>query len=60
MSRLKICHLSATACGELASTLGVNRSLTELDLSLNDLGDPGVLLLCEGLRHPACQLQTLR
>ncbi|XP_040833998.1 NACHT, LRR and PYD domains-containing protein 12 isoform X1 [Ochotona curzoniae] len=57
---LKICHLSATACGELASTLGVNRSLTELDLSLNDLGDPGLLLLCEGLRHPACQLQTLR
>ncbi|XP_029780450.1 NACHT, LRR and PYD domains-containing protein 12 isoform X2 [Suricata suricatta] len=57
---LKICQLSAAACEDLASTLSVNRSLTELDLSLNDLGDPGVLLLCEGLRRPQCRLQTLR
>uniref|UniRef100_A0A452RMI9 NLR family pyrin domain containing 12 n=1 Tax=Ursus americanus TaxID=9643 RepID=A0A452RMI9_URSAM len=55
---LKICRLTAAACEELASTLAVNRSLMELDLSLNDLGDPGALLLCEGLRHPQCSLQT--
>ncbi|XP_008589880.1 PREDICTED: NACHT, LRR and PYD domains-containing protein 12 isoform X2 [Galeopterus variegatus] len=57
---LKICHLTAAACEALASTLSVNESLVELDLSLNDLGDPGVLLLCKGLKQPKCKLQTLR
>ena len=58
--RLKICHLGQASCKDLASTLKMNQSLLELDLGLNDLGDSGVLLLCEGLSHPDCKLQTLR
>ncbi|XP_074163323.1 NACHT, LRR and PYD domains-containing protein 12-like [Sminthopsis crassicaudata] len=57
---LKICHLPPSACQDLASILSVNQNLTELDLSLNDLGDQGVKSLCEGLCHSKSQLQTLR
>ncbi|KAM6224450.1 NACHT, LRR and PYD domains-containing protein 12 [Rhynchocyon petersi] len=57
---LKICRLTAVGCDHLAAALSVNENLRELDLSLNDLGDPGVLLLCKGLSHPRSKLQTLR
>ncbi|KAL6086220.1 hypothetical protein STEG23_022494, partial [Scotinomys teguina] len=60
MIQLKICHLGQAACEDLASSLSMNQSLTELDLGLNDLGDSGVLLLCKGLGHPDCKLQILR
>ncbi|XP_027715837.1 NACHT, LRR and PYD domains-containing protein 12-like isoform X2 [Vombatus ursinus] len=57
---LKICHLTPSACQNLSSVLSTNQNLTELDLSLNDLGDLGVKSLCEGLCHSKSQLQTLR
>nr|XP_034362222.1 NACHT, LRR and PYD domains-containing protein 1a-like isoform X1 [Arvicanthis niloticus] len=53
------CGLTTTYCSLLASVLSVNSSLTELDLQLNDLGDDGVRLLCDGLRNPACNLSIL-
>ncbi|XP_038608617.1 LOW QUALITY PROTEIN: NACHT, LRR and PYD domains-containing protein 12-like [Tachyglossus aculeatus] len=57
---LKICHLTRASCVELASVLSMDCSLTELDLSLNDLEDAGVRLLCEGLGQPKSKLQKLR
>ncbi|PKU41150.1 lrr and pyd domains-containing protein 3-like [Limosa lapponica baueri] len=60
MLRVVRCELASACCGDLAATLSINQSLRELDLGENELGDLGVQLLCEGLKHPSCQLQTLR
>ncbi|MEJ1288338.1 hypothetical protein NN561_019369 [Cricetulus griseus] len=57
--RLGICRLGSDACAGIARVLQVNSCLRELDLSFNDLGDRGLWLLGEGLRHPACRLQKL-
>ncbi|XP_012625017.1 ribonuclease inhibitor isoform X2 [Microcebus murinus] len=53
------CEVTDGGCGSLASTLLANRSLRELDLSNNCMGDPGVLQLIESLRQPACALEQL-
>ncbi|XP_033080288.1 NACHT, LRR and PYD domains-containing protein 12 isoform X3 [Trachypithecus francoisi] len=57
--RLKRCRISSSACEDLSAALIANRNLTRMDLSGNGVGFPGMMLLCEGLRHPQCRLQML-
>ncbi|XP_071261073.1 NACHT, LRR and PYD domains-containing protein 5-like [Salvelinus alpinus] len=54
------CKITYESCETLASALQTpNSPLRELDLSINDLGDRGVELLCVGLTSPLCNIQTL-
>ncbi|XP_042638740.1 NACHT, LRR and PYD domains-containing protein 3 [Orycteropus afer afer] len=53
------CYPTSSFCRGLFSVLGTNPSLTELDLSDNTLGDPGMRVLCETLQHPHCNIRRL-
>ncbi|XP_040324449.1 ribonuclease inhibitor-like isoform X1 [Herpailurus yagouaroundi] len=53
------CHLTGECCQDLCNALYTNEYLRDLDLSDNALGDEGMQVLCEGLKHPSCKLQTL-
>ncbi|XP_007947494.1 ribonuclease inhibitor [Orycteropus afer afer] len=53
------CDVTDDGCSALASLLLSNRSLRELDLSNNCMGDPGVLKLADSLRQPDCALEQL-
>ncbi|XP_078059648.1 NACHT, LRR and PYD domains-containing protein 3-like [Mustelus asterias] len=51
--------LTDSCAEDLASALSTNRSLIDLDLGLNKLGDSGVKLLSVALRNPDCKIQEL-
>ncbi|XP_078059742.1 NACHT, LRR and PYD domains-containing protein 3-like isoform X1 [Mustelus asterias] len=51
--------LTDSCAEDLASALSTNRSLIDLDLSVNKLGDSGVKLLSVALRNPDCKIQKL-
>ncbi|XP_062892767.1 tripartite motif-containing protein 26-like [Mobula hypostoma] len=61
IQKLDLESVGLTAAGvvDLTSVLSTNRSLTELDLRDNKLGDSGVKLVSEALRNPKCKLQKL-
>ncbi|XP_076971346.1 ribonuclease inhibitor [Tamandua tetradactyla] len=63
-SRLKVlwlweCDVTAEGCRDLCRVLRAKESLRELSVAGNELGDRGAQLLCEGLREPSCQLESL-
>ncbi|XP_078057458.1 NACHT, LRR and PYD domains-containing protein 3-like [Mustelus asterias] len=56
---LNVNSLTDSCAEDLASALSTNRSLIDLNLSLNKLGDSGVKLLSAALRNPECKIQKL-
>lgn len=57
--RLTCCGFTAASCADLASVFSNNSSLQFLEFWENELGDLGVNMLCEGLKHPNCNLENL-
>ncbi|XP_076617595.1 NACHT, LRR and PYD domains-containing protein 12-like isoform X2 [Chaetodon auriga] len=63
LETLRLSHswLTEVSCASLASALKSNPShLTELDISINEVHDSGMKLLCDFLGSPDCRLKTLR
>ncbi|XP_054977642.1 NACHT, LRR and PYD domains-containing protein 12-like isoform X1 [Sorex araneus] len=56
---LNTCLLTDASCLHLSSFLQANKTLRELFLFSNALGDTGVQYLCEPLKHPECKLENL-
>ncbi|XP_074854067.1 NACHT, LRR and PYD domains-containing protein 12-like [Carettochelys insculpta] len=57
--KLECCLLTSACCNDLASVLGINETLVELDLRNNELRDSGVKQLCAGLKRENCKIQKL-
>ncbi|TKC33538.1 hypothetical protein EI555_002652, partial [Monodon monoceros] len=53
------CSLTSHCCWGLSTLLTSNQSLRKLSLGNNDLGDLGVMLLCEVLKQQGCLLKCL-
>nr|KAF6398556.1 ribonuclease/angiogenin inhibitor 1 [Molossus molossus] len=56
---VKSCSLTAACCPHVSAMLAQNRTLQELQLSNNKLGDAGVEQLCQGLRQPGAAMRAL-
>ncbi|XP_072892262.1 NACHT, LRR and PYD domains-containing protein 12-like isoform X2 [Hemitrygon akajei] len=58
--QLREVGLTDSGAEDLVSALSTKPSLTELNLSGNELGDSGVKLVSAALRNPECKIQKLR
>ncbi|XP_073700721.1 protein NLRC3-like [Garra rufa] len=56
---LNDCGLTDKSCSALATVLGADTSLKELNMSNNNLQDSGLKLLCTGLGNMECHLEIL-
>ncbi|XP_059842720.1 NACHT, LRR and PYD domains-containing protein 3-like [Hypanus sabinus] len=61
IQKLRLFNVGLTDSGaeDLASALSTNPSLTELNLSHNELGDSGMKLVSAALRNPECKIEKL-
>ncbi|XP_016116916.1 NACHT, LRR and PYD domains-containing protein 12-like, partial [Sinocyclocheilus grahami] len=57
--RLNDCDLTDKSCPALATVLGSDTNLKELNMNNNNLQDSGVKLLCTGLKNINCKLEIL-
>uniref|UniRef100_A0A8C1QV33 NACHT domain-containing protein n=1 Tax=Cyprinus carpio TaxID=7962 RepID=A0A8C1QV33_CYPCA len=57
---LNDCNLTDKSCPALATVLGIDTSLKELNMNNNNLQDSGVKHLCTGLKSVNCKLEILR
>uniref|UniRef100_A0A8C1NAZ3 Uncharacterized protein n=1 Tax=Cyprinus carpio TaxID=7962 RepID=A0A8C1NAZ3_CYPCA len=57
---LNDCGLTDKSCPALATVLGSDTSLKELNMNNNNLQDAGVKILCNGLKNINCKLEILR
>ncbi|XP_051756226.1 LOW QUALITY PROTEIN: NACHT, LRR and PYD domains-containing protein 12-like [Ctenopharyngodon idella] len=57
---LNDCNLTDRSCSALATVLGSDTNLKELNMNNNNLQDSGVKLLCTGLENIKCKLEILR
>jgi hypothetical protein len=56
---LESCGLTEAACEDLSVALISNERLTHLCLADNVLGDGGIKLISDALKHPQCTVQSL-
>ncbi|KAM7108464.1 ribonuclease inhibitor isoform 4-T6 [Ciconia maguari] len=56
---IRECGLTTACCKAVSSALSMNKHLKVLHMGENKLGDAGVELMCEGLLHPTCNIQSL-